>query len=86
VLPKLDGRRKARVVQFLYESGLIAENRPIVAMRAAYLRGADLSRANLSGANLSGEEQLEVAGPLEGTTMHNGQKCEEWIKRREEDG
>jgi hypothetical protein len=86
VLPRLDGRRKARVVQFLYESGLIAENRPIVAMRGAYLRGADLSRANLSGAYLSGEEQLEVAGPLEGTTMPNGQKCEEWLKRREEDG
>jgi len=48
VLPRLDGRRKARVVQFLYESGLIAENRPIA--------------------------------------MPNGQKYEDWLKRREEDG
>jgi uncharacterized protein YjbI with pentapeptide repeats len=59
VLPRLDGVRKARVVQFLYESGLIHRDRAVLDLRGAYLRGADLigsdlSRADLSGANLSG--------------------------------
>ena len=48
VLPRLGADRKARVVQFLYESGLITKDRVIVD-----LRGADLQRANLSGGNLS---------------------------------
>jgi hypothetical protein len=126
MLPRLDKERKARVVQFLHESGLIAANRPIVAMRRADLRGADLShanlfrvvlhepylhhanlfRANLSGANLSGthlaasylrganlskargwtEEQLRAAKCLERATMPNGQKFEDWIKSRGEEG
>jgi hypothetical protein len=47
VLPRLDGDRKARVVQFLYESGLIAKNHPILAMSGAYLSGANLSVADL---------------------------------------
>jgi hypothetical protein len=47
VLPRLDGDRKARVVQFLHESGLIAKNCPIVAMS-----GANLSWAVLIGADL----------------------------------
>src|SRR5215203_4380849 len=47
VLPRLDGDRKARVVQFLHESGLIAKGRPVLD-----LRGADLSEADLSGADL----------------------------------
>jgi hypothetical protein len=47
VLPRLDGERKARVVQFLYESGLIIQGRSVL-----YLGGIDLSGANLSGANL----------------------------------
>jgi uncharacterized protein YjbI with pentapeptide repeats len=55
--------------------------------------GADLSNANLSGANLKGadvtEEQLDQAKSLEGATMPNGQKYEEWLKDKEgrgEDG
>jgi len=70
----------------------------------ADLRGADLGHANLreadlSGANLSeaglGEakgitnEQLEQALYLDGATMPNGQKYEDWLKDREgrgEDG
>jgi hypothetical protein len=48
VLPRLDGDRKARVVQFLCESGLIVVNRPIFAMSGADLSGADLSGAVLS--------------------------------------
>jgi hypothetical protein len=63
VLPRLDGDRKARVVQFLYESGLIAKGRavldlwgadlPEAKLRMAKLSGADLSRTDLSGADLS---------------------------------
>jgi uncharacterized protein YjbI with pentapeptide repeats len=69
----------------------------------ADLSGADLSKANLigaylSGANLSGaemsetvgltDEQIAAAKSLEGATMPNGQKYEEWIKStdRVEDG
>jgi hypothetical protein len=52
VLPRLDGDRKARVVQFLYESGLIAKRRRLDLSRAD-LSGADLSEADLSGADLS---------------------------------
>jgi hypothetical protein len=51
VLPRLDGDRKARVVQFLYESGLIPVGRPIPIVDLA---GADLGQANLRGANLRG--------------------------------
>jgi hypothetical protein len=52
VLPRLDKDRKARVVQFLYESGLIDVNRPIVAMKGADLSGTDLRDAYLGDANL----------------------------------
>jgi pentapeptide repeat protein len=59
VLPRLDGERKGRVVQFLYESGLIAKDHPILSLIEADLREANLSGANLIGAylklaNLSG--------------------------------
>jgi uncharacterized protein YjbI with pentapeptide repeats len=59
------------------------------------LSGANLSGANLSGANLTGatgvtnKELAQQASSLEGATMPNGQKYEEWIKDREsrkEDG
>jgi hypothetical protein len=134
VLPRLDKDRKARVVQFLYESGLIAKTRPIVVLiwadlRKAYLRvailiaadlsgtdlsrailreaylleadlsgaklsSADLSGADLSGADLSGakgttiEELEQQAKSLEGATMPDGQKYEDWLKSkgRAEDG
>lgn len=59
VLPRLDSVRKGRVVQFLWESGLISNASAIVDLRGAWLREADLSgaslpNAKLSGANLSG--------------------------------
>ena len=71
VLPRLDGQRKARVLQFLYETGLLIKDRSVVDLlgadlraadlrganlRGAGLRGADLSRANLGGTNLSGAD------------------------------
>jgi uncharacterized protein YjbI with pentapeptide repeats len=127
VLGRLDRDRKRSVLQFLYESSLIAANRPIVAMNGAdlskldlslaHLRGSDLSFANLSGAdlriadlqrtylrradlrdanlngailnnaNLTGAfltyEQLTSALSLDGATMPNGQKYEDWLKDKE---
>src|SRR6266566_825417 len=53
VLPRLNGKRKGSVVQFLYESGLIHKDQKIVDLSQANLREADLSRANLDGADLS---------------------------------
>src|SRR5215217_1755018 len=46
---------------------------------AADLSGVDLSDAYLEGAKVT-EEQLEQASSLEGATMPNGQKYEDWIK------
>jgi Pentapeptide repeats (8 copies) len=118
VLPRLNGDRKARVVQFLYESGLIAAERRVLDLRGsdlreadlvltdlsgadlfaaklskaklsgarligAFLREADLSAADLSGAREWTEEQLRATFSLEGATMPNGQKYEDWLKDRE---
>jgi len=55
---------------------------------AADLSGADLSDTYLEGAKVT-EEQLEQASSLEGATMPNGQKYEDWLKDHqghEEDG
>lgn len=64
VLRRLDGKRKADVVQFLHEADLIQVDSPIVDllqadllgvdMREANLREADLREANLRRASLSG--------------------------------
>ena len=56
VLPRLDGNRKARVLQFLYETGLIIKDRAIIDLLGADLREANLSEANLRGANLRGAD------------------------------
>jgi hypothetical protein len=54
VLPRFNGEHKARVVQFLYEAGLIAKGRPILDLLRADLRGANLPGAGLRGADLNG--------------------------------
>ena len=51
VLPRLDGKRKRSVLQFLYESGLIDKD-----IKCVDLSGADLTKANLMGANLVGAD------------------------------
>jgi hypothetical protein len=65
VLPRLGQDLKARVVQFLYESDLITENRVIVNLKGANLSYANLSYANLYRANLRGailrDAKLEAA-------------------------
>jgi uncharacterized protein YjbI with pentapeptide repeats len=70
-------------------------------LSGANLSGADLSDAELSDADLSGayelnnagakqsitnEELEQQAGSLAGATMPNGQKYEDWLKSRGEDG
>jgi uncharacterized protein YjbI with pentapeptide repeats len=55
-------------------------------LSGANLKGTDLSRANLSGAKGITKEQLGQAKSLQGTTMPNGQKYEEWLKSRGEAG
>ena len=47
------------------------------------LLAADLSRADLFGSYDCTAEQLTAARTLEGATMPNGQKYEDWIKDRE---
>jgi hypothetical protein len=55
-------------------------------LKNAYLSGADLKNAYLSGADLekadgiTNEELDRQAASLEGATMPNGQKYEEWLK------
>jgi uncharacterized protein YjbI with pentapeptide repeats len=53
-------------------------------LSGANLYHADLSSANLGGARGVTDDQLAEAKSLEGATMPNGQKYEEWRKSREE--
>jgi uncharacterized protein YjbI with pentapeptide repeats len=50
-------------------------------LRGAYLGGADLRGANLAHAKVL-QEQLEKAESLEGATMPDGQKYEDWLKSK----
>jgi len=57
-------------------------------LRHANLSGAKLSNARLRHANLSSatgltDEQITAARTLEGATMPNGQKYEDWLKDKE---
>jgi hypothetical protein len=75
VLPRLDGERKARVLQLLYESKLIGKDNKIVDLSGAdftgayligtnlheaFLGGAILDEADLGGANLTGADLHEA--------------------------
>ena len=46
------------------------------------LDGADLSRVDLTNARIT-EEQLREAESLEGATMPDGRKYEDWLKDKE---
>ena len=52
-LRALDGNRKAKLLQFLYESGLILNN-PIIQLTGADFRSANLENAVLRGAEIRG--------------------------------
>ncbi len=54
VLPRLDGKRKRSVLQFLHESGVIKQGKSDLNLRGADLKRADLIGVNLNGANLTG--------------------------------
>jgi len=60
VLPRLDGERKARVLQFLYESKLIGKDNRIVDLNGADLRGAILHEVDLRGVDLRGADLREA--------------------------
>jgi uncharacterized protein YjbI with pentapeptide repeats len=68
VLRRLDGRRKAIVLNFLYESGLINKDQKIVDLDGADLSEADLFRAQLSKADLS-RANLSKANLIEANLM-----------------
>ena len=51
-----DGDRKAVVLRFLYEAGLIKRTRPIIDLQGADFRGADLGVALLEEASLQGAD------------------------------
>ncbi len=50
------GERKGSAIQFLYESGLINNQRPVISLREVNLRGVNLQGAFLQGANLMGAD------------------------------
>jgi uncharacterized protein YjbI with pentapeptide repeats len=64
---------------------------PLDDLSDANLNNADLRDANLNNANLSGAEHItneeleQQAASLEGATMPNGQKYEDWLKGRGEE-
>jgi hypothetical protein len=82
LLPRLDADRKARVVQFLYESGLVTKPSAVLDLKGADLSVAnlhkaslertDLRSANLNGANLRGADlssaRLDLAN-LQGASL-----------------
>ena len=60
VLQGLDPDRKRILLQFLYESGLINKDKPVVRLKHANLRFANLNAANLRGANLDAVDLREA--------------------------
>ena len=62
---------------------------PVIALGGADLSGADLNTADLKGATLgnakgvTNQELEQKAKSLEGATMPNGQKYEDWLKSKD---
>jgi uncharacterized protein YjbI with pentapeptide repeats len=70
----------------LSKSRLVRANLEGVDLKDANLEGADLRHATLNSRfRMSGIVQLSEARSLEGATMPNGQKFEEWLKDNSED-
>ena len=53
VLRRLDGVRRASILRFLYECGLLAIDKASIDLKDANLQGASLRWANLRGADLT---------------------------------
>ena len=73
VLRGLDAIRKASVLQFLYESSLIAKSKHIIDLNGADLRGAELVGAFLNETDLSGADFREAdlrEADLKGTILY----------------
>jgi uncharacterized protein YjbI with pentapeptide repeats len=51
-------------------------------LQSADLQGADFTNANLASAREVTDEQLDAARSLQGATMPNGQKYEDWLKSK----
>jgi uncharacterized protein YjbI with pentapeptide repeats len=66
----------------LQDADLEGADLKVADLRGTNLNGTNLSRANLQGARVT-QEQLEAAYSLEGATMPNGQKYEDWLKDKE---
>src|SRR5258708_4875754 len=60
VLPRLDGKRKGLVLEFLYESGLIYKGKCIIDLSGADLSLADMLLTNLGKADLTGARLVEA--------------------------
>jgi hypothetical protein len=71
----------------LSRANLSEANLSLANLRGANLSGADVSRADLNNAQgITNEELEQQAASLEGATMPDGQKYEDWRKSRGEDG
>jgi uncharacterized protein YjbI with pentapeptide repeats len=69
----------------LRQADLLGANLPGADLREAVLQGANLQEAYLQGANVT-DEQLAGAQSLQGATMPDGQKYEDWLKDKEGSG
>jgi hypothetical protein len=69
----------------LQEANLRVATLRVANLRVANLQGAKLHRANLQGAKVT-DEQLADTRSLQGATMPNGQKYEDWLKDKEGSG
>jgi hypothetical protein len=65
VLHGLDPIRKASVIQFLHESGLIDKDKCVISLSGASLRNATLGGVTLSGAILTGADLRSATGATE---------------------
>ncbi len=95
VILRLDAEHNESVTRFLSNSGLALDGETSARLLSditlshatlsdAFLPNADLSYANLDGATGNTNEELDQqAAFLEGATMPNGQKYEDWLKDRE---
>jgi uncharacterized protein YjbI with pentapeptide repeats len=70
----------------LQDAHLSEANLRDAALYFAELPGADLRRANLRDATALTDEKIAAAKSLEGATMPDGQKYEEWLKDQESRG